>query len=236
MTLNLFQLVGSFVIDGIDKEGLAERWQYLFLIYSNLKYWYLHETMNYLNYCGLKSWPIVIVLCTVGLYHPPSPKYQTSDLVDFISNSVDFVFTHDSSSIVVVAGDHNQLPDSIFFDLGLDLYIHAPTHRGHFLDKVFATQPIYTTTKTVTSTVKTEHLAKVARVDDLPIIDANKSHRNFTMRKPSPAKNAAFFAATRTYDWSSVLQSDDPQQAADAFYSCTNSLLDLFLTPNQPLL
>jgi len=163
-----------------------------------------------------------------GLYHPPSPKYQTSDLVDFINNSVDFVFTQDSTSIVVVAGDHNQLPDSIFFDLGLDLYIHAPTHKGHFLDKVFATQPIYTTTKTVTSSIKTEHLAIVARADDLPIIDANKSHRNFTMRKPTPAKNAAFFAATRTYDWSSVLQSDDPQQAADAFYSCINSLLDLF--------
>ena len=108
------------------------------------------------------------------------------------------------------------------------MYVHAPTHKGHCLDKIFATQPIYTKTKTVTSTIKTEHLGIVARADDLPIHDVNKTRRSFTLRKATPAKNAAFLAATRTYDWSPVLQSVEPQQASDAFYDCTISLLDSY--------
>jgi len=163
-----------------------------------------------------------------GLYHPPSPKYQISDLTNFINTSADFIIARDSSSIVIVAGDHNQLSDSIFYDLGLNLYIHAATHKGHCLDKLFASQPVYTNTKTVTSTIKTEHTAIVARSDSLTIIDVNKTRRSFTLRKPTPAKNAKLFAASRSFDWTPVLQSNDPQQAANAFYSCTYTLLDTF--------
>ena len=124
--------------------------------------------------------------------------------------------------------DNNQLPDNVFYDQGLDLYVHAPTHKGHCLDKIFASQPIYTNVKTVTSCIKTEHLAILARGDDIAIIDANKTRRSVTVRKPSPSRNSSFLSSTRMYDWTPVLGSTDPQLAADTFYSFALCLLDTF--------
>jgi len=80
----------------------------------------------------------------------------------------------------------------------------------------------------IKSSIKTEHLAVVARPDDIPIIDTLKSKKTIVYRKPSPSNHAAFLSATRSFDWGSVLDSTEPQTAADALYSSCNYLLDKY--------
>ena len=164
-----------------------------------------------------------------GIYHPPKPIYNTNELCSFITSSVEFILSIDSNQCnIIVAGDTNNLNDDVFTDSGLDLCVHVATHKGHFLDKIFTLQPIYSNVKAVKSCIKTEHAALVARADIIPIIDYNKARTKIVLRKPSPAKNAAFIAGTKTYDWSSIYLSSDTQVAADRFYNSAISLLNAY--------
>jgi len=122
----------------------------------------------------------------------------------------------------------NQLSNNTFFDQGLDLIVHSPTHKGHYLDKIFVSQPIYTNVKTITSSVKTEYSAIIVLPDSTLIVDTVKTQKQIMVCKPSPSKNAHFLASTTSYDWSAVYQETDRVRAADSFYAATHSLLSQF--------
>ena len=119
--------------------------------------------------------------CFLGaLYHPPKPIYQVNDFCNFLDKSLDSVNSVSHNSMVILAGDFNQLPDSKLTDLGLSLSVHIPTHKGHHLDKIFLSQPIYSNIKAVKSSIKTDHLAIIARSDNQTIVDHSKTSLTHT--------------------------------------------------------
>jgi hypothetical protein len=46
-------------------------------------------------------------------YHPPRPKYHVSEFVDALSHDLDIIINNNSNSVVIVAGDFNQLDSSL---------------------------------------------------------------------------------------------------------------------------
>ena len=162
----------------------------------------------------------------IGVYHPPKPLYQSSALLDYLSNIIDTIANVDAKAAVILTGDFNQLGDESFKDMGLLSLVNEPTHQGHILDRLYTSQPIYNSCKVVTSTIVTAHKAIVARADNSFIADLNKSSNIISFRKRTPARNASLLSSLQYVDWSNVLSDCDIQLAFDLFYDYTLNLLN----------
>ena len=130
--------------------------------------------------------------------------------------------------MLILAGDFNQLSNSDILSLGLSDCVYTPTHRGHNLDRVYCSGITYKHFKIVTSTVKTEHRAIVARSDDTVIADCNKVNRKLSIRKRSPQQHASLLSFMRNYSWQAILLSLNVQLATNDFYAVLQYLLDRF--------
>ena len=205
---------------------------------------YVTDSVDSNNYNPLgdyNTFEILWVKCKInsvdcfiaGLYHPPKPLYPVPDLFNFLSCTIDSIVDNYTNSCIIIAGDCNTLSDSSFFDLGLLLSVKVPTHKGHFLDKIFVNQPLYQNVKAVRSSIKTEHAALIAKSDASTIVDVNKTRTAVTFRKPTPAKSAYFLSGAQSFDWAPVLNSSDVQAATDSFYVLANQLLDTFFPLNH---
>ena len=106
--------------------------------------------------------------------------------------------------------------------------MYAPTHRGHTLDRIYCTAPIYSNTKVVEATVKTEHKAIVARVNLEPIINFNKSKRTVELRRHTPAQIGSMLCFLQAYRWHGVCLNYNMQSAADSLYCILNYILNVF--------
>ena len=111
-----------------------------------------------------------------ALYHPPpsaSRAYTDLEQIDNIKSTLDELTNLDGNSFVIIAGDFNQLKDDDLTVLGLVSVVKEPTHHGHKLDRVYTTCDMYSVSKVVQSTVKTSHMAIIARADSGCIADLN---------------------------------------------------------------
>jgi len=81
-----------------------------------------------------------------------------------------------SSAIIILAGDFNHLPNDDFLSLGLHSLVNLPTHKGHLLDRLYCTQPLYTNIKVITSAINTAYQMIIARCDYLFISDVHEQH------------------------------------------------------------
>ena len=163
------------------------------------------------------------------LYHPPKALYRDTDFLHYIERSLDYFASTLPSCRVIVGGDFNQLDHSNLLALGLQETFYRPTHRGHNLDRLYTTTPLYSNLKAVTSTVSTEHFAIVASSDQCSkITDFNKSANIIHYRKHTPQQSAALINFLNSYCWNAVLLTLDIQSAVDTFYSIMYFLLDNF--------
>ena len=106
------------------------------------------------------------------LYHPPKPLYSASELIQEIERSIELIVNSSMNTMVILAGDFNQLPDTAMKHLGFHGIFLGPSHAGHCLDRIYATEPAYTNSKSVISTINTAHRAVIA--SDNVHIDINK--------------------------------------------------------------
>ena len=165
-----------------------------------------------------------------GLYHPPQPSYNPKLLLEYLERTIEDFANNSSSasSVLILAGDFNQLSHDSILEIGLQEAFFSPTHKGHNLDRIYTSIPIYNTVKAIKSTVITEHRAVLASADTVQLIDFNKSTEKCITRPHGPANHAALLAYLQTYDWTPVLSCSDAQLATDYFYLCVNLLLQTF--------
>ena len=75
-----------------------------------------------------------------ALYHPPpnsNTTYTPEELVTYISETVDEISDNSSDSVLIIAGDFDQLRDNDFTTMGLINVVEEPTHQGHKLDRIY---------------------------------------------------------------------------------------------------
>ena len=168
-----------------------------------------------------------------AIYHPPPSKrlnlkYKPIELIQHIQLCLDEIAKSNQGNFtIILAGDFNQLPDDQLTDLGLVNLVSDPTHKHNKLDRVYVSQPVYKTCKVITSTIKTQHKAIIARSDDQFIKDIGKTSQTVSFRKRTPDRNACFLADLHKFDWSDIYEKSLNAQAAfDKFYNYLTSLLN----------
>jgi len=162
-----------------------------------------------------------------SIYHPPNPIYPTSNLLLYLESVTEEIIMGPALfPIILLAGDFNQLHDDDVLALGYENLVLAATHKGHKLDRLYVTQPIYSNVKVVkTSIAGTEHSAIVARVDNSFIEDINKQHTQHSYRQRAPAQCAAYLNSLSQIDWSIIYSTPSVDRAFDYFYQVMHSML-----------
>ena len=160
------------------------------------------------------------------IYHPPNPVYSTQDLIQYLLNCIDYIETNNDNAIIIIGGDFNKLPDNELLTRGLLSIVNQPTHQGHCLDKIFTSRFIYSNVKTMSSNIKTAHKAVIAMNSDTNIVDFNKTHNRFTIRKRSVKQFIDLTNELRFYNWNSITNNLDCELAFNQFYVIINDVLN----------
>ena len=129
-----------------------------------------------------------------AVYHPPKPKYQETDLLLEIEFSLTTFSNQFQSSVIILCGDFNQLPDASIRMLGLHCISTAPTHAGHYLDRIYCSDFLDYKCYTVNSVVQTKHKAIIASNCDDKLTCCSSLKRKLQYRSHTPTQNAAFIS------------------------------------------
>jgi len=105
--------------------------------------------------------------CFVGaLYHPPKPQYHVGSLLDYVDANVHEINHTFLDCIIILAGDFNQISDvDVIERTGLTPIVHQPTRGANVLDRIYVSQPCYSSVRVVTSIVRSDHKAVVTYTD-----------------------------------------------------------------------
>jgi hypothetical protein len=171
-------------------------------------------------------------LFIASLYHPPpssssSQSYASTELLDYLRDSIESIVTVDEGAIVILGGDFNQLNHNELTSSGLISVVNVPTHKGNYLDRIYTTAPLFTQVKAVLSTVNTAHKAIVANGDLRSIYDRNKVNSVRSVRLRTPSKNAHALLSLQSADWNAITSMENLQGAFDKFYETINSIMAL---------
>lgn len=113
--------------------------------------------------CCYSSYVYFLACC----YHPPKARYSDSVIGAVLSNDIEYINVTQGVAVIIVAGDFNQLNTSfIEVECGLTQVVNQPTHCGHFLDKVFVSDPSIYNCLVFNSVLKTKHSAVILTFDD----------------------------------------------------------------------
>ena len=159
----------------------------------------------------------------MGGYHPPKPKYDASEFLHELVTGIDVITQHHPSSIILIAGNFNQLDTSIIeVDYRLTQIVTTPTHNQNLNDKVFTNRPDLYDAHCFKSLVKTKHLAVLitALGDQAAAVDIRQSRRYYVNSYDLHSHNLDKLRyALGTFDWSHFLSISDVTLLYDSFFS-----------------
>lgn len=155
-----------------------------------------------------------------ALYHPPSPVYQASDLLNQIEHSVFRIQQDFPDAHVILAGDLNTLSDSeLIIRTGLTSIVDQSTRGNNKLDRVYVSDVEFGSVKVVKSAVPSDHLAIVAYTGSVKTT-VGKTRRVCSFRKHTTAQHAHFLATvTAPIHVVNPNGRGDPQEEFDRLYS-----------------
>jgi len=162
-----------------------------------------------------------------ALYHPPKPLYQTPQFLNHIEACVDTVESAFPDALVILAGDFNALPEEdVVARSALCSIVDQPTRGANKLDRIYVSEPCYTSIKVVTSTGKSDHKAIIAYTGPT-LKTANKSRTQLTYRRRSPNQHALLL--NHLSNWDITFDAGNSVQTNfDELYTALLSLLDRF--------
>src|SRR5688572_17595471 len=162
-----------------------------------------------------------------GLYNPPKPLYSTETLLSNIDDTLEEILTMPSSPTILLAGDFNRLPTELILQMGLRVAFEGPTHEGHALDRVYASDRIDNICSTVKSTVKTKHSAVFVAprpMCTVPVADRIVHE----VRLRTPDKMASLQNHLESLTWDVIGADVDIGVAFAQFYTQIMTAVDLF--------
>jgi hypothetical protein len=177
-----------------------------------------------------------------GIYHPPKPRYDVDHLLSTIDTTLDEIYDRASSPIVMLLGDFNQIPSLAILKLGLIPEFEGPTHAGHPLDRIYASEKLFYSCVAITSTVSTKHAAvlshSVADSAKRPVGSADcsmdRADRYVTsFRLRTPGRMAALHTYLENYPWTTSETDRTPIAMFADFYTTIETALDRFSPLSQ---
>lgn len=164
------------------------------------------------------KWSFIVCIC----YHPPTSRYQPSQLIDYIKECVDYLAADFLTDFIAICGDFNSLNTSFLcVDCGLDQLVLEPTHCKNIIDKFFISRTELYKASVFKSTVKTKHKALIITPFTHKNIDNNQLYK--CVKRKSVVydlrPHCIDFLRYRlgTYDWGSVIDMDNLDEMYCAF-------------------
>ena len=104
------------------------------------------------------------VIFVGAVYHPPKTnEYKSEELIDRIAGDIEEIMANNLNSLIIVAGDVNQLSNSSLVEkTGLQQTVRQSTRGDAFLDRIYVSIPCYEDVQVFVSTVKSDHKAILA--------------------------------------------------------------------------
>ena len=133
-----------------------------------------------------------------ALHHPPKPVYQPCELIDELDRVLTNILASSDNSLVLLAGDFNQLSDGLITQLGFHSLFFGVTHAGHCLDRVYCSEPVQCNSKAVLSTISTSHRAVVVSASQT-ISDLRKEKHNINTAHEHPISMLPYYPTLRIF-------------------------------------
>ena len=124
---------------------------------------------------------------------PSSPEviHPTTEINSALQHSQENICSRNKDdSLIILCGDFNQLPMH-----PLNKYVTprgvciGPTHAGHNIDRIYATEDVDTVCRAIESTFNTKHRAVVAHTE--PMKNTGKITSTHKFRQQTPGQHAA---------------------------------------------
>ena len=168
-----------------------------------------------------------------ALYHPPTPIYQTTDLLHKIEITVIQIQLDFPRAQIILAGDFNTLSNNeIIIRTGLNSIVTQPTRGYNKLDRVYMSGPQQQEIKVcvLRSAVKSDHLAVLVYNDSSKKKPTREKHRKICkFRNHTPIQHAHFLASmTAPLEAVDLDSHRDPQSEFDQFYKTILTLLNRY--------
>ena len=133
--------------------------------------------------------------CYVGaVYHPPKSIYPLEDIHSALERSLENIVSRDEDSLIILVGDFNQLPSTFITSIGLIEVFLGPIHAGHNLNRIYASENVYSYSGAIDSSVSTKHKAVVARCERISNNIENKTKTEHKFRPHTPGQHAALLS------------------------------------------
>ena len=91
-----------------------------------------------------------------AIYNPPKPIYTSEELSRALESSLELILSRPGDPLVILAGDFNQMSNQTMLYLGLVAEFNDPTHAGHCLDRIYASEHVYIHCRSIESLVSTK--------------------------------------------------------------------------------
>ena len=114
-----------------------------------------------------------------ALYHPPKPLYKEAELINELERVTGIILSEPNDTLVILAGDFNQLSDNVLTQLGFVSIFQGATRQGHSLDRIYATEALQYQSRAITFSISTNHKAVIACAGNYVLVD----HNNVTCKK-----------------------------------------------------
>jgi hypothetical protein len=159
-------------------------------------------------------------------YHPPNPQYMPESFTIQLYSDVDKIAQMNDNSVIVVAGDFNQLNlGSLESDYGLTQIVLTSTHGMNTLDKVFINRPDLFQVTVYKSLIKTKHLAVIVYGEECKPVSRNirRTVRIYDHRSHNIDKLRYTIA---TFDWSTITDICDITVMYTAFLNVIHQMIE----------
>jgi len=111
---------------------------------------------------------------------------------------------------------------------GLTPIVHQPTRGANVLDRIYVSEPCYSSVRVVTSIVRSDHKAVVTYTDKNKCAQTKKTSIEMVYRTKTPEQHALFLQAVADINFEFIETADDVQIQFDIFYDACLLLLDNF--------
>ena len=95
--------------------------------------------------------------------------------------------------------------------IGLTPIVHQPTRGANVVDRIYVSQPCYSSVRVVTSIVRSDHKAVVTYTDKNKYAQTKKTSIEMVYRTKTPEQHALFLQAVADINFEFIETADDVQ-------------------------
>ena len=159
----------------------------------------------------------------LAIYHPPSPEYQSSDLLDFLTDLCERLLSLEPNAKLIIAGDINQLGIKPLLNYhSLVQIVNVPTRGQKILDVFITNVPnFWNKAKAIKSLVRSDHLAVLLK----PVVKVKATRKTVEFRDLREHNKLKMLRKMDDFQWDTITNGT----------TCPNEMINNFYNKKWPI-